>query len=139
MRADSRSTSAAGRCVSALLLVLSLGCGGGSGSSGPAGVPRTATVISLTASQLAALCDWANASVGGYGSIDNCDGGGSRHANDTQASCVSKAFGACPTLTVGTLEDCINALGGDLCQTDTAPACAGLNQCNVDGGAGGGG
>ena len=140
MGADGRWTSAAGRIVSALVLVLASGCSGGSGSTGPAGVPRTATVISLDPSQLASLCDWVNASVGGYGSIDNCDGGGSRHANDTQQSCVSKVFGGCPSLTVGALDDCINAIGGDLCQTDTAPACVSVNQCgSTDGGASPGG
>ena len=140
MRADGSLTSAAGNSVCALLLVLWLGCGGGSGGTGPAGVPRTATVVSLDPNQLASLCDWVNASVGGYGSIDNCDGGGSRHANSTQQSCVSKVFGGCLSLTVGALEDCVNAIGGDLCRTDTASACVGLNQCgSTDAGASTGG
>jgi len=140
MGTDRRWTSAAGSSVCALVLVLWSGCSGGSGNTGPAGVPGTATVISLDPNQLASLCDWVATSVGGYGSIDNCDGGGSRHANDTQQSCVSKVFGGCPSLTVGTLEDCINAIGGDLCRTDTAPACVGVNQCgSTDGGAGSGG
>lgn len=123
----------------ALVLVLWSGCGGGSGSAGPAGVPRAATVVSLNTTQLGALCDWVAASVGGYGSIDNCDGGGSQHESSTQQDCVSKAFGGCPTLTAGTLEDCVNALGGDLCRAETAPACVGVNQCgNPDAGAGSG-
>ena len=121
-----------------LPLVLWLGCGGGGGSAGPAGVPRTAPVPSLDGKQIAALCDWINVSVGGYGSIDNCEGGGSRHADSTQGSCISGFGGvqACPSLTVRALEDCINAIGGDLCRIETAPACAGLHQCgNADGSA----
>jgi hypothetical protein len=51
----------------ALVLLLSLSCGGGGGNKGPAGVPRSATVASLDATQSAVLCDWINASVGGYG------------------------------------------------------------------------
>jgi hypothetical protein len=88
-------------------------------------------VVSLDATQGAALCDWINKNLGGYGSIDNCDGGGSRHADSTQQSCVSglSDFYACPSLTVGSVEDCISASGGDLCRVDTAPACAGINQC----------
>jgi hypothetical protein len=91
----------------------------------------------LDATQLAALCDWINASVGGYGSINNCDGGGSRHADSTQQSCVSKL---CPWQTVAAYTDCINAIGGDLCRTDTASACVPLEQCVMpDGGATSGG
>jgi hypothetical protein len=123
--------------VFGFVLVLCLGCSGGSGGGGPAGVPRTATVPSLNAQQMAALCDWVNASLGGYGSIDNCDGGGSRHADSTQQSCVSGLgdFNACPSVTVGEVEDCINAAHGDLCLTDTLPVCAAIAGCGIDGGA----
>jgi hypothetical protein len=124
----------------ALVLILWSGCGGGGSSSGPAGIPRTATVVSLSGSQLAALCDWSAANLGGYGSIDNCDGGGSRHESSTQQDCVSKAFGGCPTLTVGALEDCVNAANGHLCLTDTAPVCVSASRCgSTDGSAGAGG
>ena len=136
MNVDRRMTSSAKSL--ALVLLLSLSCGGGGGNKGPAGVPRSATVPSLDATQSAVLCDWINASVGGYGSIDNCDGGGSRHADSTPQSCVSglSDFNACPSMTAGEVEDCINAIGGDLCRIDTAPACAPINQCgNPDGGA----
>ena len=127
----------------ALPLALWLSCGGGGGGAGPAGVPRSAIVTSLDATQIAALCDWINTSVGGYGSIDNCDGGGSRHADSTQQTCIAGLIDpqGCPSLTAGELEDCINATGGDLCQTATAPACVNLDQyCGTpDGGAGSGG
>jgi hypothetical protein len=98
-------------------------------------------VGSLDATQIAAFCDWISASVGGYGSIDNCDGGGSAHAYSTQASCVSSWPKVCPSVTAGALEDCVNSLGGDLCRVDTAPECAGLMQCGsgVDAGASSGG
>jgi hypothetical protein len=131
-----RSTSAK-FIVSALGLLLCVGCGGGSGNSGPAGVPRSATVPSLDATQSAALCDWINAKLGGYGSIDNCDGGGSRHADSTQQSCIDglSDFLACPSVTAGYVEDCINASGGDLCRVDTSPACTDVTYCGrPDGG-----
>ena len=137
MEMGRRSTSAKS-IVSAFALVLCLSCGGGSGNNGPAGVPGSATVVSLNAPQSAALCDWINTRLGGYGSIDNCDGGGSRHADSTQQDCVSglSDFNACPSLTVGAVVDCINASGGDLCRADTSPACAPINQCGrADGGA----
>jgi hypothetical protein len=99
-------------------------------------------VGSLDPTQVATLCDWINASVGGYGSIDNCDGGGSHHADSTQQTCVSGGTPkkVCPSLAVGAIEDCINAIGGDLCLTDTAPPCLDLGQCpSADGGANSGG
>jgi hypothetical protein len=127
--------------TSALALFLAMGCGGSGtpGTAGPAGVPRTATVVSLTMAQISALCDWINVSVRGYGSIDNCDGGRTRHADSTPSGCISGFGGAqaCPTLTVGMVEDCINAIGGDLCRTDTEPTCAAVEQCPLpDGGTG---
>src|SRR6266540_1894617 len=130
MGASGRSTSAR-LVVSAFALALCSSCGPASGGNGPAGVPRTASVVSLDANQAAALCDWVNASLGGYGSIDTCDAIDMRHADSTQQACVSglSDFSACPSLTVGSVEDCINALGGDLCREDTAPACAGINGC----------
>jgi hypothetical protein len=129
------------RFLGTLVFLLCFDCGGGgSGGTGPAGLPRTATVVSLSPSQLASLCDWANNSVGGYGSIDNCDGGGSHQANSTQQDCVDKAFGVCSSQTVGALEDCITAISGDLCQIDIAPACVSLKQCGTtDGGTSPGG
>jgi hypothetical protein len=138
MRTDRRVTVALGRSCCAVLLVLWSGCGGGSGSAGPAGIPRTAPVVSLTSSQLGSLCDWVAASLGGYGSADNCDGGGSQEADSSQQDCVSKAFGGCPSLTVGAVEDCVNAIGGNLCRTDTTPACIAAEQCGgIDAGTGG--
>jgi len=92
---------------SALVFLMSLSCGGKGGNTGPAGVPRSATIPSLDATQSAVLCDWVNNSLGGYGSIDNCDGGGSRHADSTPQGCVSglRDFGACPSVTVSSSYD----------------------------------
>jgi hypothetical protein len=108
----------------AALALLPCACGGGRGGGGnsgpPADVPRDALVGSLTTQQLGALCDWINASVGGYGSIDNCDGGGSRYAATNQQSCIDAL---CYTLTAGETEDCVSAIGGDLCRADTEPKC----------------
>jgi hypothetical protein len=36
---------------------------------------------------------------------------------------------SCPTLTVGDVEDCANAVGSDLCVLPTAPGCAAINAC----------
>jgi hypothetical protein len=54
-------------------------------------------------------------------------------------ACIDGCGGAqvCPTLTVGAVENCINALGGDLCRLDGIPACESLDRCGGnDGGAG---
>lgn len=120
-----------GRFAAVALFACSCSNGGGS-SSGPAGVPRDTLVGSLTMQQLGALCDWANASIGGYGSIENCDGGGSAHAVSDQQSCIGKL---CFTLPAGAFEDCFNAIGGSLCRAETEPKCMALANCPLyDGG-----
>jgi hypothetical protein len=83
-------------------------------------------VGSLDTQQQAMLCDWINASVGGYGSIDNCVDGTSKHADSTPQSCLG---GLCPFWSVGAVADCVNALGGDLCKFDMLPVCAVLDTC----------
>jgi hypothetical protein len=110
----------------AAVFALACACSsGGSSGSGHSGVPRDATLVSLTAQQFGKLCDWINASVGGYGSIDNCDGGSSRHADSNQQACIDGTVG-CPAVTVGAVEDCINAIAGDLCRTETEATCIAL-------------
>jgi hypothetical protein len=50
----------------------------------------------------------------------------------TWASCVQAlpfVGSLCPTLTVGDVEDCADAIGADLCAISTAPACANLRRC----------
>ena len=128
-----RAAAHRGRLVWVALLAFS--CGAKTVGSG---LPREAPLPSLTTRQMGVLCDWINASFGGYGSIDSCDGGGSRHADTNQQACMGGFGGAqsCPTLTVGALEDCINAVGGDMCRIITEPRCVALEGCPAgDGGA----
>ncbi len=113
------------------------GAGGGGGGSGGAvgtssGLPRTDTVGSLTGAQAATLCDWLNAKQGGYGRSVSCPDGSEADTDLSQASCVASvpSFATgCPSLTVGDVEDCANAIGTSLCQMPTAAGCANVNAC----------
>jgi hypothetical protein len=112
---------------------LSISCGSSSGGSGDSsGLPRSSTVGSLSSADAATLCDWLNAAQGGYGRMVTCSDGNTRKTDTNQATCVAgsnAAQTACPTLTVGEAEDCVNAIGSDLCAISTASACAAVSAC----------
>ena len=102
--------------------------GGGASS----GLPRSATIASLSTAQAGTLCDWQSAKQGGYGRMVNCSDGSQEMSDPDKATCVSgaSALGAlCPTLTVGDVEDCANAVGTDLCSEPTQAGCAAFNTC----------
>jgi pilus assembly protein FimV len=80
----------------------STGAAGDSGNT-VAGVSRTKTVSSLTASEKTALCDWYAPQVGGYGAAPTCSMA-LISAPASQAACLAD-FPAC-TATVGNLADC---------------------------------
>jgi hypothetical protein len=104
--------------------------GGAVGTS--SGLPRASTLGSLTTAQDATLCDWENAKQGGYGRSVSCPNGSEDDTDLTQASCVASVPGfatGCPSLTVGDVEDCANAIGTNLCQMPTAAGCANVNAC----------
>jgi hypothetical protein len=103
---------------------------GGPGSS--SGITRTTAIADLTATQAGTLCDWANAAAGGYGRTVTCPDGSDEMSDPDKASCATglPILGSlCPTLTVGDLEDCANAVGTDLCSAATQSACAAFNAC----------
>jgi hypothetical protein len=108
-------------------------CGGGNGGgSNSSGVPSSATLASLTTAQATTLCDWENEKQGGYGRTVSCSDGSQQTTDPNQATCVGSVPNAgadCPTLTVGDIEDCANAIGADICQVSTAPGCHNFWQC----------
>jgi hypothetical protein len=109
------------------------GKGGGGGAVGTSsGLPRTDTVGSLTGAQAATLCDWLNARQGGYGQSVSCPDGSEADTDLSQSSCVASVPNVatgCPSLTVGNVEDCANAIGTNLCSMPTAAGCANVNAC----------
>lgn len=123
--------------VAALLFIGLAGPSCGSSDGGAvvgtsSGLPRAATLGSLTAAQDATLCDWENAKQGGYGQSVSCSDGSHTDTDNNQASCVASVPGfatGCPTLTVGDVEDCANAIGTNLCAMPTAAGCANVNAC----------
>jgi hypothetical protein len=110
-------------------------CGSSSGNNGggaSSGLSRSATLASLSTAQAGTLCDWESAKQGGYGRMVNCSDGSQQMSDPDKASCVSgiPTLGSlCPTLTVGDIEDCANAVGTDLCSEPTQAGCAAFNAC----------
>jgi hypothetical protein len=122
--------------------LISVSCGGGTlgrADAGPtpagadaravgnsSGLPRETTIANLTAEQVGRLCDWGDNREGGYGRTVTCPDGSSVSNDPDMATCVLNLplFGSsCPGATVGDAEDCLNAVGTDLCTLETAPEC----------------
>jgi hypothetical protein len=122
--------------------LISASCGGGTlgradagpGPSGAdahavgssSGLPRETTIANLTTEQIGRLCDWGDNKEGGYGRTVTCPDGSSVSNDPDMATCVSTLpfFGSsCPRATVADAEDCLNAVGTDLCALETAPEC----------------
>ena len=118
------------------LTLLLASCGGsneGNAGGNASGLSRTLMVASLSASQALTLCDWTNGKMGGYGRQVTCEDGGATDGTDPSAEvCVEslpQVGVLCPTLTVADLEDCVNAIGTNLCARPTTAACANVNEC----------
>jgi hypothetical protein len=120
----------------------SVSCGGGTlgggdgghGSDGgtSSGLPRGATLGNLTAAQAGQICDWGDNKEGGYGQTVTCPDGSTVSNDVDRATCASMltAVGSsCPALTVGDIEDCLNAIGTDLCALETNPECDRFRSC----------
>ena len=107
-------------------------CGSSSGPGMSSGLPRTSTVASLSTAQAGTLCDWNNEKQGGYGRTTSCSDGTTQTTDADKTTCVDgvpQIGAACPTLNVGDVEDCSNAIGSDLCAISTAAGCANVNVC----------
>lgn len=121
--------------ATALLFAAIASASYGGSSSGPgtsSGLPRSSTLASLTTAQDGTLCDWLNERQGGYGQSVSCPGGSHADTDTNQSSCVASVPGgaaACPTLTVGDVEDCANAIGTNICEMPTAAGCTNVNAC----------
>jgi hypothetical protein len=112
-------------------LAISASCGPGDSSNGT-GTPKSTKLGMLTTAQAGTECDYVNNKQGGYGRSVTCADGSMQTTDPDKASCVADvpvAGAGCPTLTVGDLEDCANAVGTNLCSLPTASACAAFNAC----------
>jgi hypothetical protein len=117
------------------------GCGSSGGSAGaPSNVPPGDTFGQLSTSQVTSLCDYLAATQGGYGRSVTCPAGDTQTTDTSQSECVTSSAqvaSLCPTLTVGDAEDCAVAVGTNLCDFDTASACAPVRACFTAASAGG--
>ena len=116
-----------------LVDVGTISCGpSGTNVASSSGLPRSDTFADLTTDQVGVLCDWINERQGGYGRNVTCSDGSKQNTDASKADCVGAAPGvasACPTLTVGNVEDCTNAVLTDLCSLPNQTACANLDAC----------
>ncbi|MEO8699853.1 MAG: hypothetical protein ABI867_07405 [Kofleriaceae bacterium] len=108
--------------------VLAFACGGGEGGGG---VDEDKTIGSLTADEVADVCDFV-ADVFPARTV-TCDGQ-SQTIGTTAAECISDFQESECTATVGDAEDCAEALGDlsddELCNLSDPPAaCAALADC----------
>jgi hypothetical protein len=112
-----------------MLGVLAIGCSsssGGGGANGASGVPSGKRLDSLTDAEKAAICDWTNNKLGGYGMSKDCGNGLTIDADASQAECVASAPTSCAA-TVGQAEACANAM---TCSNLIPNECAPLFQCS---------
>jgi hypothetical protein len=108
---------------------------GGETLGATSGLPLDSTIASLSSTDAATLCDWVNGKRGGYGRPSVfCPGAASKSTSLSQLTCVN-GFAAlgnrCLDLTVGTVEDCVNATGSDLCLEESTPACMTIGTCGL--------
>lgn len=99
------------------------------------GLPTDSTLASLSSTDAATLCDWVNGRQGGYGRpITFCTGGTAERTDPNQTTCVNEfsALGnRCLDLTVGTIEDCVNQTGTDLCLEESTVPCMTIKTCGL--------
>lgn len=119
----------AGALVLSLAVASLTSCGGD--GEGPS-FPRAKTLGTLTPAEQAQVCDEFNGRQGGYGRTVVCSDGHTEHTDPDRTSCVaaSPAPGqACSDLTVGSLLDCAQGVGTDLCTFGIVPACQPVRAC----------
>ncbi|HVV51858.1 MAG TPA: hypothetical protein VHO06_19475 [Polyangia bacterium] len=109
-------------------LALALGCGGGSGAAGPAGVDSSEQVSAASDADKGALCDWFVGMVGGYGAAPTC-AMAQITAPPDKATCVS-TFPDC-AVTVAVFEDCVERLvsAQDTCTQQAISTAASTASC----------
>jgi hypothetical protein len=92
------------------------------------GLDTSATIPSLSASQVTTLCDWVAGRVGRWGETVHC-GSATVTSPPSEATCVTEfqSEPATCAITVGQLQDCTNAVLSGPCQSGATPAaCADL-------------
>jgi hypothetical protein len=96
---------------------------------GESGLPVDDTVVSLSSGDLSDLCEWATDVQGGAGTETEC---GDFTVTVAPASeCIDDlgAFDASCPLTVGEVEECMQAIAYDPCTAFDSAACAPIFAC----------
>jgi hypothetical protein len=127
-------------CSAALLALLAtalwlVACGNSEGDEvdpDQIGLDRSEDLVGLSPTEFAQVCDWSASKLGGYGASHDC--GDVVGSQDECVTAIEEASLIVCSLTVGEWEDCLNALGGDLCRfyaDEPEPRCAPLLACQV--------
>lgn len=90
-------------------LLLASACGDDEEKKPTLTLERTRPLASLTAEERAMACDFAAASLGGYGKPLQCSDG-ARPTVDTQEECVTRLQAETCMATVGELEGCVQTI-----------------------------
>lgn len=112
--------------TSRIALAILAACGG----EDPArsGVDPATPVDELESPDIQRFCDWAIDLEGGVGHSHPCDDG-TTLTTKSVASCVDTLADLTCTDTIGSFEDCLLAIDGNLCLIATTPSCAGFDAC----------
>lgn len=110
------------------LCLVSIGCGGG--DEGFSGVDVTKRLGDLSAAEMRDVCTWVIAQQGGEGAVHQCENGDTVTL-DTVDECVAErdGFDTC-SVTVRQLEECVLAVGEDVCLAPSTPVCQPLGECD---------
>ena len=92
------------------------------------GVDPSIPVADLESPDVQKFCDWAIDLEGGVGNSHDCDDG-TTLTTKSVASCVDTLADLTCTDTIGSFEDCLLAIDGNLCLIATTPACAAFDAC----------
>lgn len=124
-----------------IAVVVAVGCGGGSGTTGAPADSKT--IVVLSDGELGAYCDQLAAIEGGYSHPKdlNCEGGSSSvtfEIGNDQASCktlLKSLPSSCANLTVGQVKACVTDTYGATCATsgNSLPSCDPFFSCIVGG------
>ena len=96
------------------------------------GLDPARRVASLGDTELGQLCDWGVGTIGGYGAVTYCPGGGGRTNSPSRAACIAgHDRSARCYATVGQMESCLVALSLDPCSQAvlSSPDCLALASC----------
>lgn len=102
------------------------------GGGGASGLPVSAQIGDLSEGDVETLCEWGTERQGGAGSEYEC-ADGITVTTQPATDCIDQLFETSCDITVGELEDCMDAIAPDPCVLleSTPPACEPMLACGA--------